>query len=58
MIGAIRRLCQNESGVTSVEYGVLVAGIAIAVSAAVPIFSESWTEFTLKVKAVLDGVLG
>jgi Flp pilus assembly pilin Flp len=58
MIGAIRRLFNDDKGVTSVEYSLLTALIVIALVIAVPDYADSWLAFTLKFHEAVSAVTG
>ena len=37
----VRRLCTDESGVTAIEYGLIAALVAVAITAGIGTFSEN-----------------
>lgn len=57
MIGAIKRLLQDEEGTTVVEYGILTALVLIGVLAAVPHFSDAYIAFSQKVGGIIGAAL-
>ena len=41
----VKRLCSDESGVTAIEYGLIAALVAVAITSAITAFSGDLTTF-------------
>ena len=55
MIQFIRSFLSDESGATAIEYGLIAAGIAVAIIAAVGLLGESLATMFEEVGDELDG---
>lgn len=54
-MGFLRRLLRDRRGAALVEYGLLIAGVALISSAAVSIFGHKTNDLVASVAAVLPG---
>ena len=55
MIQYLRSFTKNESGATAIEYGLIAAGIAVAIIAAVGLLGDSLSNLFTDVGDRLDG---
>ncbi|MFP6743613.1 MAG: Flp family type IVb pilin [Alphaproteobacteria bacterium] len=55
MIQYLRSFTKNESGATAIEYGLIAAGIAVAIIAAVGLLGDSLSNYFTDVGDRLDG---
>ena len=55
MIQYLRSFTKNESGATAIEYGLIAAGIAVAIIAAVGLLGDSLASLFTDVGDKLDG---
>ena len=55
MIQYLRSFTKNESGATAIEYGLIAAGIAVAIIAAVGLLGDSLSSLFTDVGDKLDG---
>ena len=55
MIQYFRSFTKNESGATAIEYGLIAAGIAVAIIAAVGLLGDSLSGLFTDVGSQLDG---
>ena len=54
MIQYIRNFVSNESGATAIEYGLIAAGIAVAIISAVGLLGDSMANMFTDVGGALD----
>jgi pilus assembly protein Flp/PilA len=55
MIQYLRNFTKNEDGATAIEYGLIAAGIAVAIIAAVGLFGDSLSSMFTTVSGEIDG---
>jgi pilus assembly protein Flp/PilA len=53
----VSRFLRDDSGATAIEYGLIAAGIAVAIIAAVNAVGDSLSGLFGKVKTELDGAI-
>ncbi|MGK2742139.1 Flp family type IVb pilin [Tepidicaulis sp. LMO-SS28] len=46
---------KDESGATAIEYGLIAAGVAVAIAAAIPTLQDLLTSAFDKVQGAIDG---
>jgi Flp pilus assembly pilin Flp len=57
MKNVFKRLLCDESGTTSVEYGILCALALICMLTVIPVFADKYQAFTLNVGATISAAL-
>ena len=53
----VSRFLRDDSGATAIEYGLIAAGIAVAIIAAVNAVGDSLSGLFAKVKTEIDGAI-